>query len=66
MQTFFPGWLYEANLPDNRLPPNPPCLISGKIFKEDFNPYLQEVIGRGERKEVNDYGAIQRGICGRA
>lgn len=59
MQTFFYGLLYEANFPANRLPLKPALFNLREIFKEDFNPYLQEVIGRGERKEVNDYGAYR-------
>ncbi|NHE55994.1 PD-(D/E)XK nuclease family protein [Cyclobacterium sp. GBPx2] len=55
MQTFFYGLLYEANFPENRLPLKPALFNLREIFKDDFNPYLQEVTGRGKRKEVSDY-----------
>jgi ATP-dependent exoDNAse (exonuclease V) beta subunit len=45
MQTFFYGLLYEANFPDNQFFLKPAIFNLREIFKEDFNPYLQETIG---------------------
>tara|TARA_R110002049_G_scaffold5575_2_gene37956 strand:+ start:1984 stop:4860 length:2877 start_codon:yes stop_codon:yes gene_type:complete len=55
MQTFFYGLLYEANFPDNQFFLKPAIFNLREIFKEDFNPYLQETIGHQKKIEVTDY-----------
>ena len=55
MQTFFYGLLYEANFPDNKHMLKPAIFNLREIFKEDFNPYLQEIIGPRKKMEVTDY-----------
>jgi hypothetical protein len=55
MQTFFYGLLYEANFPGNKNQLQPAIFNLREIFKNDFNPYLQEHIGYRQYKEVTDY-----------
>lgn len=55
MQTFFYGLLYQANFPENKLPLLPALYNLRDIFKEDFNPYLQEGTGTKSKKQVMDY-----------
>ena len=55
MQTFFYGLLYEANFPDNQYFLKPALFNLRDIFKDDFNPYLQENYGYRKYREVNNY-----------
>jgi CRISPR/Cas system-associated exonuclease Cas4 (RecB family) len=55
MQTFFYGLLYEVNFPDNKNQLKPALFNLREIFKDDFNPYLQESLGKGQYREVTDY-----------
>jgi uncharacterized protein YnzC (UPF0291/DUF896 family) len=55
MQTFFYGLLYEANFPENPYFLKPALFNLRDIFKDDFNPYLQENVGYRKYNEVNDY-----------
>ncbi|GAB2991963.1 PD-(D/E)XK nuclease family protein [Cyclobacterium sediminis] len=59
MQTFFYGLLYEANFPDNQYFLKPALFNLRDIFKEDFNPYLQENYGYRKYSEVKDYAAYR-------
>lgn len=59
MQTFFYGLLYEANFPDNQYFLKPALFNLRDIFKDDFNPYLQENYEYRKYNEVNDYAAYR-------
>ncbi|PSL02331.1 PD-(D/E)XK nuclease family protein [Cecembia rubra] len=59
MQTLYYGLLYQSMFPDNEQPLKPAIINFKEIFKEDFNPYLQD---KGKEKsglEVNDYRDYQ-------
>jgi hypothetical protein len=55
MQTLFYGLLYQANYPDNTLPLKPAIFNLREIFRDDFNPYLQEKPDRNSKQEVQNY-----------
>ena len=64
MQTFFYGLLYEANFPDNKHLLKPALFNLREIFKEDFNPYLQETIGYRKKEEVTNYSVYRDDYVG--
>jgi hypothetical protein len=55
MQTMYYGLLYQSMYPDNILALKPALFNFKEIFKEDFNPYLQEKSGKSNGTEVQDY-----------
>lgn len=55
MQTMFYGLLYQSMFPSNTLALKPALFNFKEIFQEDFNPYLQEKLGRANGKEVQNY-----------
>lgn len=59
MQTLFYGLLYQSMYPENTLPLKPALFNFKEVFKEDFNPYLQEKQARKTGVEVNDYKDYQ-------
>ena len=60
MQTMYYGLLYQAMHPDNDLPLKPAIFNFKEIFKEDFNPYLQEKESRKPGIAVDDYQRYQQ------
>lgn len=60
MQTMYYGLLYQAMHPENSLPLKPAIFNFKEIFKDDFNPYLQEKESRKAGVEVNDYKDYQQ------
>ncbi len=59
MQTLFYGLLYRQQHPENILPLKPAIFNLREIFKDDFNPYLQEKEPYKMGKEVHDYRVYQ-------
>jgi len=51
----FNGLIYQATNLENTLPAHQRSLISGEMFEDDFNPYLQAEIAYKTGIEVNDY-----------
>ncbi|WP_162418101.1 PD-(D/E)XK nuclease family protein [Cyclobacterium roseum] len=64
MQTLFYGLLYEARHPENKSPLKPALFSLRDVFKEDFSPYLREVLGPGKRQEVNDFADYREDFVG--
>lgn len=60
MQTMYYGLLYQAMHPENSLPLKPAIFNFKEIFKDDFNPYLQEKESRKAGVEVNNYKEYQQ------
>lgn len=60
MQTLYYGLLYQAMYPENSLPLKPAIFNFKEIFKDDFNPYLQEKESRKTGVEVNNYKDYQQ------
>lgn len=55
MQTMYYGLLYQSMYPENTKALKPALFNFKEIFKDDFNPYLQQKEGRGQAIEINDY-----------
>jgi hypothetical protein len=55
MQTMYYGLLYQAMHPEISKPLKPAIFNFKEIFKEDFNPYLQQKEPRATAVEVADY-----------
>lgn len=64
MQTLFYGLLYEARHPENKSPLKPALFSLRDVFKEDFSPYLREVLGPGQKQEVNDFADYREDFVG--
>ena len=60
MQTMYYGLLYQSMYPENSLPLKPAIFNFKEIFKDDFNPYLQEKESRKPGIEVNNYKDYQQ------
>lgn len=61
MQTLYYGLLYQSMYPENGLPLKPAIFNFKEIFKDEFNPYLQEKGADKQVVEVNDYRDYQEG-----
>ena len=59
MQTLFYGFLYQFLHPENSRPLKPALFNFKEIFKDDFNPYLQQKNSRSNKTEVQDYADYQ-------
>ena len=59
MQTLYYGLLYQSMYPENGLPLKPAIFNFKEIFKEEFNPYLQEKGTDKQIVEVKDYRDYQ-------
>ncbi|RZS97060.1 PD-(D/E)XK nuclease family protein [Cecembia calidifontis] len=59
MQTLYYGLLYQSMYPENKLPLKPAIFNFKEIFKDDFNPYLQDKGSERKGGEVQDYRDYQ-------
>lgn len=59
MQTMYYGLLYQAMHPENSKPLKPALFNFKEIFKDDFNPYLQQKESRATGVEIGDYRNYQ-------
>lgn len=64
MQTLFYGLLYEARHPENNSPLKPALFSLRDVFQDDFSPYLQEVQGPGQKREVHDFADYREEFVG--
>ncbi|UZD24110.1 PD-(D/E)XK nuclease family protein [Algoriphagus halophytocola] len=61
MQTMFYGLIYQATNPENTLPLKPAIFNLREMFEADFNPYLQQKLGKKPGVEVQDYRQFEEG-----
>jgi hypothetical protein len=59
MQTFFYGFLFRQNFPDNTRPVRPALVNLRDIFLSEFTPYLVEKEAKAAPVEVTDYADYQ-------